>query len=124
MWLHHRHLNKRWPAGPVGPPVSIITNSLSPQKARVYSRSRVTPGWSYTTAMEVPAMRLNSADLPTLGRPTIAILGRSVSGILSRRLLRWEVSARAHSASTGGGSGGLGAACLHTRLHLAAWSAL
>ena len=52
-----------------------MTNSLSPQKALVYSLSRVTPGSSYTTAMEVPAIRLNMADLPTLGRPTMAICG-------------------------------------------------
>ena len=53
-------------------------------------RSRVIPGWSYTMARFVPVRRLNSADLPTLGRPTMATRGSLSSGILphSRRLLR------------------------------------
>mmetsp|Transcript_39653 Transcript_39653/g.101352 ORF Transcript_39653/g.101352 Transcript_39653/m.101352 type:complete len:237 (+) Transcript_39653:1215-1925(+) len=62
------------------PPVSTTTNSLSPQKARVYMRSRVTPGWSYTIAICLPQMRLNMADLPTLGRPTTATLGSAATG--------------------------------------------
>src|SRR5271167_2350737 len=34
-------------------------------------RSRVIPGSSVTMARRVPVRRLNSVDLPTLGRPTI-----------------------------------------------------
>src|SRR5690606_2275249 len=36
-------------------------------------RSRVTPGRSSTRAMRRPTSRLNSVDLPTLGRPTMAM---------------------------------------------------
>src|SRR5690606_6834114 len=35
-------------------------------------RSRVTPGVSSTSAILRPTSRLNSVDLPTLGRPTMA----------------------------------------------------
>src|ERR1700739_1395352 len=38
-------------------------------------RSRVIPGSSVTIERRVPVSRLNSVDLPTLGRPTITIDG-------------------------------------------------
>ena len=37
--------------------------------------SRVVPGMSCTTARSSPISRLNSVDLPTFGRPTIATPG-------------------------------------------------
>src|SRR5690625_7588684 len=40
--------------------------------------SRVTPGWSSTMASRLPTSRLNSADLPTLGLPTIATLRKLI----------------------------------------------
>ena len=50
-------------------------------------RSRVIPGWSPTIDLRSPVKRLNSVDLPTLGRPTTATNGRasrvSVSSICS-----------------------------------------
>ena len=44
-------------------------------------RSRVTPGMSWTIEMRRPARRLKSADLPTLGRPTMATV-RGMGGRL------------------------------------------
>src|SRR4030095_8447488 len=47
-------------------------------------RSRVIPGRSWTIACRRPSRRLNSVDLPTLGRPTMAAVGvRGMSGIVS-----------------------------------------
>src|SRR5580704_3427987 len=47
-------------------------------------RSRVIPGSSPTMARRDPTMRLNSVDLPTLGRPTMAMVGTpSTIGVLS-----------------------------------------
>src|SRR5882672_364505 len=40
-------------------------------------RSRVIPGSSPTMARRRPVIRLNSVDLPTLGRPTMTMLGKS-----------------------------------------------
>src|SRR5215467_5405339 len=40
-------------------------------------RSRVMPGSSPTIALRDPTRRLKSVDLPTLGRPTIAMRGES-----------------------------------------------
>jgi len=37
----------------------------------------VIPGSSPTIARRRPIMRLNSVDLPTFGRPTIAMVGNS-----------------------------------------------
>src|SRR5438093_7711541 len=39
-------------------------------------RSRVIPGSSVTMERRCPMIRLNTVDLPTLGRPTMAIRGR------------------------------------------------
>src|SRR3954471_22405945 len=55
------------------PPVSTRVKGLPCHSPSAVTRSRVTPGWSCTIAMRLPTMRLNRADLPTLGRPTIAI---------------------------------------------------
>src|SRR6185437_10412483 len=52
--------------------VSIAVNSISPSLASPMRRSRVTPGWSSTSATRLPISRLNSVLLPTLARPTIA----------------------------------------------------
>src|SRR5437764_7426187 len=42
-------------------------------------RSRVTPGVGSTIAMRRPASQLNSDDLPTFGRPTIATIGSATT---------------------------------------------
>ncbi len=55
------------------PPVSTSVKGWPCHSTSALMRSRVTPGWSCTMAMRRPTMRLNSADLPTLGRPTMAI---------------------------------------------------
>jgi hypothetical protein len=55
------------------PPVSTRVKGRPCHSASALMRSRVTPGWSWTMAIRRPAMRLNRADLPTLGRPTMAI---------------------------------------------------
>ena len=55
------------------PPVSTSVNGRPFHSASAVTRSRVTPGWSCTMAIRLPTMRLNSADLPTFGRPTMAI---------------------------------------------------
>src|SRR6056297_3691004 len=46
-------------------------------------RSRVTPGWSATSASRVRVSALNSVDLPTLGRPAITTIG-SAERLISR----------------------------------------
>jgi hypothetical protein len=43
------------------------------QLASPKRRSRVTPGWSSTSASFLPTRRLNKVDLPTLGRPIMII---------------------------------------------------
>ena len=55
------------------PPVSTSENDFPFHSASTLTRSRVTPGWSCTMAMRRLTMRLNSADLPTFGRPTMAM---------------------------------------------------
>ncbi len=54
------------------PAVSITVKRKSNNLASPSRRSRVTPGWSSTSASLRPTRRLKSVDLPTLGRPTIA----------------------------------------------------
>src|SRR5947209_8764551 len=54
------------------PAVSMMVNSRSPSRACPSRRSRVTPGSSSTSASFCPTSRLNSVDLPTLGRPMMA----------------------------------------------------
>src|SRR6478752_6904064 len=56
------------------PAVSMTVNSRSPRRALPSRRSRVTPGSSSTSASFCPTNRLNSVDLPTLGRPIMAIV--------------------------------------------------
>src|SRR6185295_8911621 len=56
------------------PAVSITVNSRSPRRALPSRRSRVTPGSSSTSARFCPTSRLNSVDVPTLGRPMMAIV--------------------------------------------------
>src|SRR3569833_595304 len=63
------------PRGPESrPAVSMIVNSRSPRRPSPSRRSRVTPGWSSTSASFCPTSRLNSVDLPTLGRLMIAMV--------------------------------------------------
>ncbi len=57
------------------PAVSTIRKSRPSRLASPSRRSRVTPGRSSTSAMRLPTSRLNSVDLPTLGRPIIATIG-------------------------------------------------
>ena len=52
--------------------MSITVKSRSPSRAAPSRRSRVTPGRSSTSASRLPTSRLNSVDLPTFGRPTMA----------------------------------------------------
>src|SRR5690606_6124259 len=60
------------------PPVSSTVNARPESvTTRPSLTSRVTPGWSATIASFAPTSRLNSADLPTLGRPTIATLAKA-----------------------------------------------
>ena len=59
------------------PAVSTTVKRSGPSRPSPSRRSRVTPGWSSTSASRRPTSRLNSVDLPTLGRPTMA----SVNGI-------------------------------------------
>ena len=58
------------------PPVSWTMNDRPFHSASYDTRSRVTPGTSSTTASRRPMILLTSVDLPTLGRPTIATVGR------------------------------------------------
>src|SRR5262245_19135357 len=57
------------------PPVSTISKDLPFQVALPYMRSRVMPGSSVTMDRRCPMIRLNRVDLPTFGRPTMAISG-------------------------------------------------
>src|SRR5439155_7142442 len=61
------------------PPVSTSQKGWPFHSARAKWRSRVTPGRSFTIASRPPMMRLNSVDLPTLGRPMMATVGRPVT---------------------------------------------
>ena len=54
------------------PAVSMAVKARSPRRALPSRRSRVTPGRSSTSARRLPTRRLNSVDLPTFGRPTMA----------------------------------------------------
>ncbi len=57
------------------PPVSTTTKVRPFHSASSSTRSRVTPGFSSTTAARRPTMRFTSVDFPTLGRPTMATTG-------------------------------------------------
>ena len=54
------------------PAVSIAVKRSGPSRPAPSRRSRVTPGWSSTSASRRPTRRLKSVDLPTFGRPTMA----------------------------------------------------
>src|SRR3954470_7747369 len=60
------------------PPVSTSTKRRPFHSVSISLRSRVTPDCSWTTASRVPVRRLTSVDLPTLGKPTMATLGRAI----------------------------------------------
>ena len=64
------------------PPVSTMRRGRPRHSASPYKRSRVIPGSSPTIALRDPTRRLNSVDLPTLGRPTMAIAGVSAGAVL------------------------------------------
>ena len=66
------------------PAVSISRTRRPRSIASASLASRVTPGVSATIARRPPASRLNSVDLPTLGRPAITTTGRSPNGVASR----------------------------------------
>ena len=57
------------------PPVSTTVKERAFHSASPKRRSRVVPGVSSTIAIRSPTRRLNSVDLPTLGRPTSATMG-------------------------------------------------
>ena len=59
-------------------------------------RSRVTPSTSSTMEIRSPAIRLKSVDFPTLGRPTIAIVGRAM---ISSFLMKGETSVQERLSS-------------------------
>ena len=79
------------------PAVSITVKARSPSRARPSRRSRVTPGRSSTNARRLPTRRLNSVDLPTFGRPTMATVklmsGPRARSRASRRAMRCGVTA-------------------------------
>ena len=61
------------------PAVSTTVNSWPRHSATPYRRSRVSPARSSTIAFRQPIMRLNSVDLPTFGRPTMATIALATS---------------------------------------------
>src|SRR4051812_27084565 len=63
-----------------------------PSRSRLaVTRSRVTPGMSWTIEMSRRVSALRREDLPTLGRPTIAMTGgRFIGGILGH-IGRWAM---------------------------------
>ena len=60
------------------PPVSTMSKVRPRHSHSAYSRSRVTPGVSSTMDRRRPTNLLNSMDLPTLGRPTMATKGFAI----------------------------------------------
>src|ERR1700676_2343001 len=76
------------------PPVSMMRMRRPRHSASPYSRSRVIPGSSPTMARRDPTIRLNSVDFPTLGRPTMAMVGTpTVAGaLIELELIRVKVS--------------------------------
>src|ERR1043165_3559958 len=57
------------------PPVSTISKRKPSRSTSCSRRSRVTPGVGSTMAMGSPTRRLNRLDLPTMGRPKMAMDG-------------------------------------------------
>ena len=69
------------------PPTPPVSQTIKGREARLHTaeiRSRVMPGWSCTIAIFRPTSRLNKADLPTLGRPTIATFGVLLSSFMQQ----------------------------------------
>ena len=94
-----RHIGVRVDAGRV----DQAESAAAPLAERVEA-SRVTPGVSSTIARRWPISRLNSALLPTLGRPTIGD-GRRVAAsaaVCWRRLHRTALRRRLRSRRDGG----------------------
>ena len=60
------------------PPVSSRMKGRPSQSVWAIRRSRVVPAMSETMAWRQPTMRLNRDDLPTLGRPTMAMMGKGI----------------------------------------------
>ena len=60
------------------PPVSTSENFLFFHSHSPKMRSRVTPGVSSTMERRCPISLLNSVDLPTFGRPTMATIGLDI----------------------------------------------
>ena len=56
------------------PPVSMIVKGIPCHSTSALTLSRVTPGSLCTMAIRLPAILLNSADLPTFGLPIIEII--------------------------------------------------
>src|SRR3954451_1719283 len=56
---------------------AVSTKRIGPSSVSttVSTLSRVVPGTSWTTERSSPMRRLNSVDLPTVGRPTMATAG-------------------------------------------------
>jgi hypothetical protein len=69
------------------PPVSTRVNFRPAHSASALTRSRVTPGWSWTMAIRFPTIRLNKALFPTFGRPTMAISPDMAIASFNRRIL-------------------------------------
>src|SRR4051812_10040903 len=63
------------------PPVSTRSKNRSPTSIVVETRSRVTPAVGSTMLIRRLASQLNSDDLPTFGRPTIATTGRDTEDL-------------------------------------------
>ena len=76
------------------PALSTNTNRTPYHSASVDTLSRVVPGVSETIAIRLPARRLNRVDLPTFGRPTMAIIGKAMAenGQLNGQLMLWHTS--------------------------------
>ena len=62
------------------PPVSSSSKATPFHSVATRLRSRVTPGWAWVTASRPPASRLTRVLLPTLGKPTMATVGRLRDG--------------------------------------------
>ena len=74
------------------PPVSNRMKRRPSQSVSAISLSRVVPATSDTMACLQPTMRLKSDDLPTLGRPTIAMMGKGIviAALINNSLSRKE----------------------------------
>ena len=60
------------------PPVSTNSNQRPSYSSRVEMRSRVTPAVGSTMEIRRRASMFSKLDLPTLGRPTMATLGKAM----------------------------------------------